>query len=261
MPSPSRGRLGWGPGASAAAPPHSPSCRRVSSVAIIFALGVALAILPGCQRIVAVPIRVKVASSLDLGEHTTFAVIPFVDRDSKLPPERLYELTQMLHRGLNQMRGVTVVSQSAVYDLMETEDLSVDGFEDVDNVMAWGEMLGATAVVTGVVRYYTVLESRQRPVERYSYQLQRYVSDVTTELARAHYMRLHLRIHDARDGTILVERTLRRNYHEPQSVFSMMVSEIAGSSDIVVRLAQSRIRRFVRGIAPHYELEERYLAR
>ncbi|MBT7095785.1 hypothetical protein HN937_00335, partial [Candidatus Poribacteria bacterium] len=111
-------------------------------MAIIFALGVALAILPGCQRIVAVPIRVKVASSLDLGEHTTFAVIPFVDRDSKLPPERLYELTQMLHRGLNQMRGVTVVSQSAVYDLMETEDLSVDGFEDVDNVMAWGEMLG-----------------------------------------------------------------------------------------------------------------------
>ena len=144
---------------------------------------------------------------------------------------------------------------------MEGEDLSVEGLADIDSVVAWGEMLGATAVVTGVVRYYTVLESRNRPVERYSYQLQRYVSDVTTELARAHYLRLHIRIIDARDGATLVERTLRRNYREPQSVFSMMVSEIAGSSDIVVRLAQARIRRFVRGIAPHYEIEERYLAR
>ncbi len=224
-------------------------------------VAVGLTAMAGCQRIVATPIRVRVASNLDLREHSKFAVLPFVDRDGKLPPERLYELTQLLSRDVDQMRGVTATPQSAVYDLMEGEDLSVDGLEDVDNVVAWGEMLDASVVVTGVVRYYTVLESRQRPVERYSYQLQRYVSDVTTELARAHYMRLHIRIHDARDGAILVERTLRRNYHEPQSVFSMMVSEIAGSSDIVVRLAQSRIRRFVRSIAPHYDLEERYLAR
>jgi hypothetical protein len=230
-------------------------------VLVACAVVTGLTAVGGCQRFVATPIRVRVASNLDLREHSTFAVLPFIDRDGKLPPERLYELTQLLSRGVDQMRGVTATPQSAVYDLMEGEDLSVEGLEDVDNVIAWGEMLEAAVVVTGVVRYYTVLESRQRPVERYSYQLQRYVSDVTTELARAHYMRLHIRIRDARDGTILVERTLRRNYHEPQSVFSMMVSEIAGSSDIVVRLAQSRIRRFVRSIAPHYDLEERYLAR
>ena len=220
-----------------------------------------VAAVSGCTHFVPVPIRVKAASNLDLSEHTKFAVVPFVDRDGKLSPERLYELTQLLHRGVTQMRGVTTIPQSTVFDLMEGEDLSVEGLADIDNVVAWGEMLGATAVITGVVRYYTVLESRNRPAERYSYQLQRYVSDVTTELARAHYLRLHIRIIDARDGATLVERTLRRNYREPQSVFSMMVSEIAGSSAIVVRLAQARIRRFVRGIAPHYEIEERYLAR
>ncbi len=236
--------------------------RRWTPRALIACLAVvALTAATGCRRIVATPIRVRVASNLDLREHSTFAILPFVDRDGKLPPERLYELTQLLSRDVDQMRGVAAVPQSAVYDLMEGEDLSVDGLEDVDNVIAWGEMFDASVIVTGVVRYYTVLESRQRPVERYSYQLQRYVSDVTTELARAHYMRLHIRIHDARDGAILVERTLRRNYHEPQSVFSMMVTEIAGGSDIVVQLAQSRIRRFVRSIAPHYDLEERYLAR
>ena len=64
----------------------------------------------GCGSTVVVPLRVSVASPIDLGTYPTFAVVPIVDQDGRLDSEELYALSDMVRQELEHVPGVTMIA-------------------------------------------------------------------------------------------------------------------------------------------------------
>ena len=227
--------------------------------AVIATIGIVL--LAGCSSTVTVPVRVKVAAELDLRKHDRVAVIPFVDKENRLNAEQLEELTELLRQNLSRIPNFNVQPGLTTRELLESEDLNADTLRDPDHVRNWGGALNTPAVITGIVRYYSVTAPRQHYVERYSFQLQRYVTEVETYLARTHYLNVEFTVWDSETGTALLPFKRNRQVEETESVVGYVVREAMGTSSLLNRLIREPLRDFSRRIMPHYEYEERVLAR
>ncbi|MDA1192872.1 MAG: hypothetical protein O3A46_14455 [Candidatus Poribacteria bacterium] len=221
----------------------------------------AVVAVAGCQSAVTVPIRVQVESTIDVKKYPTVAVLPFIDVDDRLDREPLNGLTDMMQQRLSHVSGMTVISQSITNDLMAGELLTEDSLIDPSQITNWGGMLGVSAVAVGTVRYYTLMQPEQRYVERYSYQLQRYVTERETALIRSFHLRIDMKLYDATTGEPLLSLSRSRRDDQAQSPLSAVVSELGGSTNMLLALAGTPIREFARRVAPHFDFEERYLAK
>jgi hypothetical protein len=226
---------------------------------VIAGIGVVVAV--GCSSTVTVPVRVKVAAELDLQKYDRVAVIPFVDKENRLNAEQLDELTELLRQNLSRIPNFNVQPALTTRELLENEALNADTLRDPEHIRNWGGVLNTPAVITGVVRYYSVTAPRQHYVERYSFQLQRYVTEVETYLARTHYLNVELTVWDSETGKVLLPFKRSRQVEETESVVGFVVREAIGTSSLLNRLIREPLRDFSRRIMPHYEYEERYLAR
>lgn len=222
---------------------------------------VCLAMFAGCSSTVSVPVRVKVAAELDLVKYDRIAVIPFVDKENRLTREQLDELAELLRQNLSRIPNLNVQPGLTTRELLENEDLNAEKLRDPDHIRNWAGVLNTPAVVTGVVRYYSVTAPRQRYVERYSFQMQRYVTEVETYLARTHYLNVELAVRDGENGTALLPFKRIRQAEETDTVIGYVVREATGASSLLNRLIRAPFRDFSRQIMPHYEYEERILAR
>jgi len=210
---------------------------------------------------VIVPVRVKVAAELDVQKYNRIAVIPFVDKENRLSSEQLDELTELLRQNLVRIPNLSVQPGLTTRELLENEELNAETVHNPENIRNWGGVLNTPAVITGVVRYYSVTAPRQHYVERYSFQLQRYVTEVETYLARTHYLHIELTVWDSETGSVLLPFKRSRQVEETESVVGYIVREATGTSSLLSRLIREPLRDFSRRIMPHYEYEERVLVR
>jgi TolB-like protein len=216
----------------------------------------------GCARTVVVPIRVKVAADIDTQKYPTLAVLPFADRDGRLTEEQLTPLADVLRRSLGRIPGVSVLGSGATSEGIGDRQLSVASLESPEEVAEWAQVLDVSAVVTGIVRYYTAVVPHRRYVERYSLQLQRYVTEQEDSWVRTHHLALEVAVRDGETGEILVRPPVRAaSYEERQSILGDVLRAATGPGRILYDLARAPLNDFVRRITPHYEYEERYLSR
>ncbi|MBM3214365.1 hypothetical protein FJZ36_05570 [Candidatus Poribacteria bacterium] len=215
----------------------------------------------GCGSSVVVPMRVRVGSEVDLSRYRRIAVLPFVDQDNRLQADELDELTTMVRRSLTRTTNLPIVPASTTSAALSREELTAETLRDPEYIRSWGGMLESDAIVAGIVRYYSVASPRRQYVERYSYQQQRYVTDIETQIVRTHYVSVELAVWNAESGEVVLPFTRRRQLQQQESVVGYVVREVAGQSSVVGRLIRAPVRDFLRRVAPHYETEERYLAR
>ena len=241
-------------------PPRSDATRNAFGGGVL-GLALLLMLVAGCRSATVVPLRVRVASPLDLHKYSTFAVLPLVDRDDRLGSEVLFALSNMVRHRLEHVEGISLLGQSATFDDLEGEEITSQLLSDPEKVAVLGASLGVAAVVTGQVRYYVFNDIGTRPVQWWDYRYQRYVSDVETYLVRSHRVELDLRVVDTESGERIEGRVFVRRLQQPQSIVGVVVQEISGSSTVMLQMAEQAIGDFVRGIAPHFELEERVLVR
>ena len=234
---------------------------RSRALALALAASVAAVFCGGCQSAVTVPLRVRVASPLDLTKYASFAILPMVDRDARVDSETLYALSNMLRLRIERVEGLTVLAHSETARLLEGEDISVESLDDTVRLMDWAAILDVDCVVTGVVRYYVFNEIQSRPVEWWDYRQSRYVSEIETYFVRSHRLEFDLKLRDAKTGDVIAGDRFTKSWDQPQSVVGVVVGELSGSSSTMLRLAESPIREFIRGISSRYEFEERYLLR
>lgn len=227
----------------------------------VLAALLSLSVLGGCSSTVPVSVRVKVGAELDLRPYDPIAVIPFVDKENRLRTEQLEELTELLRQYLSRIPHLNVQPGLTTRELLENEELNAETLRDPDQIRTLGGVLGAPAVITGIVRYYSVTAPRQHYVERYSFQLQRYITDVETYLARTHYLYVELTVWDSETGTVLMPFKRSRQVEETESVVGYVVREATGTSSLLNRLIREPLRDFSQRMMPHYEYEERYLVR
>ncbi|GIX06442.1 MAG: hypothetical protein KatS3mg115_0845 [Candidatus Poribacteria bacterium] len=218
-------------------------------------------LLTGCAEPVAVPIRVAVPGALDPNRYPRLAVLPFVSAEEELDPEVRHALTQMLRLRLERMEGFIVLGEGVTRSRLRDETIGLKELESREAIQSWGSLLEASALIAGIVHYYTLLQPQQRYVDRYSYELQRYVREVETVFYRSYYLSLELIVYDAKTGEVLYRDTLTNRYDEPQSALGAVWTEVTGTEEVLYELAQQPIRTFVRRLTPHYEYEQRFLAR
>ena len=175
----------------------------------------AAAFAAGCASTVQVPIRVRVASAIDLQRSRSFAALPFVDERGKLPDAVLEQLTQLTRERIERAANAPVVSESVTRSLLAGERLSAEEWGDPDRARVWGELLEADALIAARVSYDAILDVQHLPVDRYSYAQQRIVTEMETRIVRSHYFKLDVAVIDSTSGEPIFERTFTERYREP----------------------------------------------
>ena len=232
--------------------------RTLTALLVSAALAAAFA---GCQSDVRVRIKAPVASAIDLQRLHSFAVMPFSDERGKLPKPVLESLAETARQRLERAAGTRVLSQADTRAALRGDPPQPDAWSDPDNVREWGEMLNVDALIVGQISYDAALDVQHIPVDRYSYTQQRIVTEVETRIVRSHYLNLDIAVLDAESGEELFNRAYTEKYREPHSALSFAAAEAFHSSDAAAQLGRRAVQRFARAVTPHYELQERTLAR
>ena len=220
-----------------------------------------LAAAVGCQSTVKAPIRVRVASAIDLQRHRSFAAIPFVDESGRLPDPVLQDMTEMTRESIGRSAEASVVSGAVTRSLVAGEEINAVDWTDPDKARAWGGLFEVDALIVAEASYDTILDVQHVPVDRYSYAQQRIVSEVETRIVRSHYFKLDIAVIDSESGEPIYRQSLTERYREPHNAITAIASEAFSSSETASQLGRRAVLKFIRAIAPHYELEERTLAR
>ena len=220
-----------------------------------------LAAAVGCQSTVKAPIRVKVASAIDLQKHRSFAALPFVDESGRLPDAVLEEMTEMTRERIGRSADASVVSGAVTRSLMAGEELNAGDWTDPDKARAWADLFEVDALIAAQASYDTILDVQHQPVDRYSYAQQRIITEVETRIVRSHYFKLDIAVIDSESGEPIFRQSLTERYREPHNALTAIASEAFSSTETASQLGRRAVLKFIRAIAPHYEIEERTLAR
>ncbi len=214
-----------------------------------------------------VPIQVKVQSEIDVSRYSNFAVLPFSDeqpetKDEVKPSEETGEdIAGMIRLGLGRHKNFHVVSTPETTRMLTGETLNSELLSNVKELVRLGRYFEADAVIVGGYKFYTVSEPRRYYGERYSSQLQRYVTDYQDYLQRTYILSLRVLIVDMHSEEIVWDEAYKRNAVESHTFGSFLVSQVTPHEGILKNLAKQAIGEFTQKIAPHYETEERFLVR
>lgn len=220
-----------------------------------------LAAAVGCQSTVKAPIRVRVASAIDLQKRRSFAALPFVDESGRLPGAVLEEMTEMTRERIEHSANASVVSGAVTRSLVAGEEINAREWSDPDKARAWAGLFEVDALIVAEASYETILDVQHAPVDRYSYAQQRIITEVETRIVRSHYFKLDIAVIDSESGEPIHRQSLTERYREPHNALTAIASEAFSSTETASQLGRRAVLKFIRAIAPHYEMEERTLAR
>ena len=250
--------------------------KKVGSSFLAFSLFLFLTGVTGCgQRVIEIGVPIRVDSEIDIDRYQQLAVLPFNQSklrsnsgagllDNNAALENMgHEIALMLRHRLNRRRAFEVIDSQETAKMLAGENFSGSIFEvEVQEKVAQiGEYLGVSAVITGSFRFFTTSEPRRYYRERYSPGLQRYISDHQDYLQKNYILVLRVVVVDVESQKIVWDDTYRAVASEAHSLGTLIMSQIASSDSTFRRLTKQSISLFIKKIAPHYEREDRYIAR
>lgn len=221
-----------------------------------------LLLILGCGGGEKVWIKVSAPSQLDISRYRSIAVLPLVplEKDEK-NKDRGESISYFIRREISKVKGINLIDAQTTRRTLEGESISLQTLQSPEQMMDICGELGTDAVIAGTYKLYHVSEPRRYYVERYSPQLRQYVTQAITYYEKTYYLKLHLMLIDAKTGKPIFEEEYEPSYSEAHNIGSLIVSEVAQDNPAVERLTLEALSQFLKKIAPHYEMEERYLLR
>jgi TolB-like protein len=227
-----------------------------------------LCVFCGCGRaITRVSIPIKVQSEINVSRYSSFAVLPFLDEQREDTAQKVSseetegEIASLVRRRLGRHKNLHVLGTQETIRMLTGESIDLDLLADMDRLFQLGQYFEVDAVVVGSYRFYTVSQPRRYYGERYSRQLQRYVTDYQDYLQKNYTLSLRVVIADVASEEIVWDEKYERVAYEAHTLGSFLVSQATPDDNTLRSLATQAITEFTRQIAPHYETEERFLVR
>jgi hypothetical protein len=229
---------------------------------------ICLSVYWGCGRSVTrVPIQIQVESTVDVTKYSGFAVLPFIEeqhsdhRRIEVAEETGQEIASLMRIGLGRHQNLGVVSTQETMRMLTGEAVDDNLLSDVDGLVHLGQYFEADAVIAGSYTFFSMSEPRPYYGERYSRTLQRYVTDYQYYLEKVYILSLRIVIAAVDAREIIRDDRYERRAVQAHTASSFLVSEVTPHAGILKSLAKQAISEFTRQIAPHYEIEERFLAK
>ena len=214
-----------------------------------------------------VPIKIQVESTIDVNKYSGFAVLPFIEeQDSdnqriESANETGEEIASLVRIGLGRHQNLDVVGTQETMRLFAGETLDENLLLDVEDLVRIGQYFEVDAVIVGSYTFFAVSQPRRYYGERYSRRLQRYVTDYQDYLEKTYILSLRIVIAGVDTEEIIRDDKYERRAFQSHTVSSFLVSEVTPHEGILKSLAKQAISEFTRQVAPHYELEERFLVK
>jgi TolB-like protein len=215
----------------------------------------------GCSNKTQVLIKVKVQSEIDIEKYKKIAIIPFLHTDEDKNEEWGEHIAFVFRRYLSKSKKFAVLDSKDTKLTLEGEKITLDTLQSTDRLIDLGGELGVDAIISGTYRFYHVSEPRRLYYDRYSTQLQRYITDTVTYFHKTYVLSLDISIVDANTGEIVWNNKFDQTAAEDHNLGTLLISGISEGDNVMKRLATQAALKFRRKIEPHYETEERILVR
>lgn len=216
----------------------------------------------GCGNKMSVLIKVKVQSEIDVNKYQKLAIIPFVNSSGSKDEELGEHIAFLLRRKLSKSSHLEILDFKETREILAGEEINLKTLEDEKELADLGGQLEVDALIVGSYKFYDISEPRRMYYDRYSLQLQRYVTDTVTYFHKSYVLSLQIFIVNANDGKAVWKAPpYQESASENQNLGTFLISEVSGGSSIVKELGARAVSKFIRQIAPHYETEERILVK
>jgi len=214
----------------------------------------------GCSNKARVLIKVKVQSEIDVNKYKKLAIIPFLDSSRNKGGELAEHIAFLLRRKLSKSSHLEILDTKETREILAGEKIDLNTLKDENALVDLGGQLEVDALIVGSYKFYDISEPRRMYYDRYSLQLQRYVTDTVTYFHKSYVLSLRIFIVNANTGKAVwkappYEETASENHN----LGTLLISEVSGKNSITKELASRAVTKFIRQIAPHYETEERIL--
>jgi TolB-like protein len=216
----------------------------------------------GCGNTTKVLIKVKVQSEIDVSKYKKIAVIPFLSNDeSKNNKEWGEDIAFVFRRNLSKSQKFDVLDGKDTKLTLEGEQITIDTLQNADKLMDLGGELEVDALIVGTYKFYNISEPRRLYYDRYSTQLQRYITDTVTYFHKTYVLSLDISIVDTNTGGVVWSDKLEQTAEEDHNLGTLLISGISEDDNVMKRLTTQAASKFMRKIEPHYETEERVLVK
>lgn len=242
---------------------------RVMSKFTLFVISLITVAFISCSSVTEVKIKVKKHSVIDVDKYKKIAVLPFVadsgltqkdSNEENSDDDKSKKIAFFLRRILSKNKEVNVMDTIKTNSIIAGESIDKALLEDQGRLSDIGGELNVNAVITGKYKFYSASEPRTVPVERYSMQLQRYIRDTITYFHKSYVLSLQVILVDANTGKTVLDEKYEPSVSEAHNIGTLIISEAFQQEDrIFEKLVNEAVLNFAKRIAPHYELEKRWL--
>ena len=216
----------------------------------------------GCSNKARVLIKVKVQSEIDVNKYKKLAIIPFLNSSEGKGEEIGEHIAFLLRRKLSKSSHLEILDFKDTREILAGEEITPNTLRDENELLDLGGQLEVDALIVGSYKFYDISEPRRMYYDRYSLQLQRYVTDTVTYFHKSYVLSLRIFIVNANDGKVVWKAPPYEEVaSEDHSLGTLLISEVSGGNSIMKELSSRAVNKFIRQIAPHYETEERVLVK
>jgi hypothetical protein len=214
-----------------------------------------------CSNTTKVLVRVKVQSEIDVGKYEQIAIVPLLNSGASKNEEWGEDIAFVFRRHLSKSQKFDVLDSKDTRLILAGEQITIDTLQNADELVDLGGQLMVDALVVGTYKFYQISEPRRLYYDRYSVQLQRYITDTVTYFHKTYVLSLNISIVDANTGETVWRGRFEQTAEEDHNLGTLMISGISEGDNVMKRLTTQAASKFMRKIEPHYETEERILVR
>jgi len=234
--------------------------KRLRLMSYVFCL-LPFALFLGCYGGESVKIKVLMDSKIDMQKYRTIAVMDFIDTRDNSVTDQGTILARMVRKQLRRSKEFQVLDEKDI-DLVLDEEIDKDRIEEPEFLISISDQLEADALIVGTFDFYQMDQPVSYMVERYSPKTRRYNPETRTYVQRVNRLALHIKVVNGSTGKTILDYTpASRDVPELRSIWGQALSG-SGSSPATLRgIAAGPLTAFVLNLVPHYQHEQRKLAR
>jgi len=215
----------------------------------------------GCYGTETIKIKVRVNSKVDMRKYSTIAVMDFINSRNDSPGDQGRTLARMVRKQLKNSKEFIILDERSMYMMLD-EEIDKDKIEDPNALVSICNQMGVDALIVGTFDFYRLNQPTPYIVESYSPSTGRYRPETRTYIQRVYRFSLHAKVVDGTTGeTIFDHIPPLEERPEFRSAWGLSLSESGSDSTSLRSIAARPVRAFVLSLIPHYEYEQRILAR
>jgi len=235
---------------------HIPNITRFVFCAIL------LTYFLGCYKTEVVKIKVIVDSKVDMRKYKDIAVMDLIDIRENAITTQSAVLARMIRKQLEKSKEFHVLNEKSTYLRLE-EEINKEKIADPDALIRICSQLGADALIVGTFDFYQMNQSTPYIIERYSSSTGQYRPETRTYIQGIYRLSFNVKIVDGTTGKTIFSYTPPvEERPKVGGAWGLPLPDIGKADPAVLRIMASRpLSSFVLSLVPHYEYEQRMLAR